>query len=86
MPNSYIENGYLFSWFQNFGITENSYDCEKTCFNGSLSMFGLDDFYHFSQQLVERNFSVDDNGNNTNEFANFCTNVEFDFSTRSWIG
>ena len=86
MPSSYIENGYLFSWFQNFGITENSYDCEKTCFDGDLNMFGLNDFYHFSQQLTKRNFSMDDNVTNTNEFANFCTNVEFDFSTRSWIG
>jgi len=86
MPSNLVENGYLLSWFQNSVISDNSYDCEKTCNESDLYMFGLDDFYHFSQQLAQRNFSIYENVTKTNEFVNFCTNVEFDFATRTWIG
>ena len=86
MPSNLVENGYLLSWFQNSVISDNSYDCEKTCNESDLYMFGLDDFYHFSQQLAQRNFSIHENVTKTNEFVNLCTTVEFDFATRTWIG
>ena len=86
MPSNLVENGYLLSWFQNSEMSQNSFACKKTCNESGLYMFGLDDFYHFSQQLVKRNFSIHENVTKTNEFINFCTDVEFDFATRTWIG
>ena len=81
------ENGYAFSCFQNFGISNTSNYCEKRCHENYLQIFGLEDFYYFSHRLTESNFSMPtQNHTKSKEEVNICTNIKFNFHTRTWKG
>ena len=74
MLNNCAVNRYSFSCFKHFGVLKSSVECKKECEANHLTQFGINDFYNFAERLNESNFET-----------NICTQIKFDFPTRTWM-
>ena len=81
------KNGHALSCFENFGRINNTHDCKKNCYENNLRIFGLIDFYHFTDQLLEKNLLQSrENDTKSTNVVNICTDIKFNFQSRTWIG
>ena len=88
MLNNCAENGYSFSCFKHFGVLKSSVDCKKECEANHLTQFGINDFYNFAERLNESNFETKlrtTEPRRLRPIYYICTQIKFDFPTRTWM-